>query len=73
MNLRFGLFLKKNKILYFKIKKEFFIFRNVYSGDRVMKEKKWLERKVLMGLEFYGKIFGIVGLGRIGKEVVFRM
>lgn len=52
---------------------EFFIFRNVYSGDRVMKEKKWLERKVLMGLEFYGKIFGIVGLGRIGKEVVFRM
>lgn len=38
-----------------------------------MKEKKWSERKALMGSELYGKTLGIVGLGRIGKEVALRM
>ena len=38
-----------------------------------MKEKKWSERKALMGCELYGKTLGIVGLGRIGKEVALRM
>lgn len=64
---------KKNKISYFKTIKEFSISRNVHSGDRAMKEKKWSERKALMGSELYGKTLGIVGLGRIGKEVALRM
>ncbi|XP_048753812.1 D-3-phosphoglycerate dehydrogenase-like [Ostrea edulis] len=49
------------------------VSRNVHSGDRAMKEKKWSERKALMGSELYGKTLGIVGLGRIGKEVALRM
>lgn len=50
-----------------------FFSRNVHNGDRAMKEKKWSERKALMGSELYGKTLGIVGLGRIGKEVALRM
>lgn len=49
------------------------VSRNVHNGDRAMKEKKWSERKALMGSELYGKTLGIVGLGRIGKEVALRM
>ncbi|XP_051998848.1 D-3-phosphoglycerate dehydrogenase-like [Xyrauchen texanus] len=37
-----------------------------------MKDGKW-DRKKFMGAELYGKVLGIVGLGRIGKEVATRM
>uniref|UniRef100_A0A3B4B8D1 D-isomer specific 2-hydroxyacid dehydrogenase NAD-binding domain-containing protein n=1 Tax=Periophthalmus magnuspinnatus TaxID=409849 RepID=A0A3B4B8D1_9GOBI len=37
-----------------------------------MKAGNW-DRKKFMGAELYGKVLGIVGLGRIGKEVASRM
>ncbi len=36
-----------------------------------MKEHKW-EKKALSGTELYGKTLGLIGLGRIGKEVAKR-
>ncbi|XP_062596009.1 D-3-phosphoglycerate dehydrogenase-like [Saccostrea cucullata] len=49
------------------------VARNIHNGDQAMKAKKWSERKALMGCELHGKTLGIVGLGRIGKEVALRM
>ena len=37
-----------------------------------MKEGKW-DRKKYMGMELEGKTLGIIGLGRIGREVAIRM
>jgi len=37
-----------------------------------MREEKW-DRKNLMGTEIDGKTLGIIGLGRVGQEVVKRM
>lgn len=37
-----------------------------------MKAGTW-DRKSFMGSELYGKTLGIIGLGRIGKEVALRM
>ncbi len=45
--------------------------RNVLQAHASMKEGKW-ERKKFMGREIYGKVLGIVGLGRIGREVAKR-
>jgi phosphoglycerate dehydrogenase-like enzyme len=36
-----------------------------------MKEHKW-EKKALSGTELYGKTLGLIGLGRIGREVARR-
>uniref|UniRef100_A0A667I3C1 D-isomer specific 2-hydroxyacid dehydrogenase NAD-binding domain-containing protein n=1 Tax=Lynx canadensis TaxID=61383 RepID=A0A667I3C1_LYNCA len=41
-------------------------------GTASMKDGKW-ERKKFMGTELNGKILGILGLGRIGREVATRM
>uniref|UniRef100_A0A8C7ZTA5 phosphoglycerate dehydrogenase n=1 Tax=Oryzias sinensis TaxID=183150 RepID=A0A8C7ZTA5_9TELE len=46
--------------------------RNVPQAVMSMKEGNW-DRKKFMGSELYGKVLGIVGLGRIGKEVATRM
>uniref|UniRef100_A0A8K9Y6A9 Phosphoglycerate dehydrogenase n=1 Tax=Oncorhynchus mykiss TaxID=8022 RepID=A0A8K9Y6A9_ONCMY len=46
--------------------------RNVPQAAMSMKAGNW-DRKKFMGTELYGKILGIVGLGRIGKEVATRM
>ncbi|XP_028821145.1 D-3-phosphoglycerate dehydrogenase-like [Denticeps clupeoides] len=46
--------------------------RNVAQADMSMKAGKW-DRKKFMGSELFGKVLGIVGLGRIGKEVATRM
>jgi D-3-phosphoglycerate dehydrogenase len=45
--------------------------RNLPQAYRSLKSKKW-ERKKFMGVEVYNKILGIIGLGRIGKEVAKR-
>jgi len=45
--------------------------RNISQAYRSLKEKRW-ERKRFMGTEVYGKILGVVGLGRIGSEVAKR-
>ncbi|MFA4991873.1 MAG: phosphoglycerate dehydrogenase [Candidatus Omnitrophota bacterium] len=45
--------------------------RNIPQADVSVKRGEW-ERKKFMGTEVYGKILGIVGLGRIGSEVAKR-
>lgn len=45
--------------------------RNIPQGDRSMKEGKW-ERKNLSGCELSEKVVGIIGLGKIGREVALR-
>lgn len=45
--------------------------RNIPQAEGSLKEGRW-ERKKFMGVELYGKMLGIVGLGRIGKEVAKR-
>ncbi|KAM7407470.1 hypothetical protein PAMA_003276 [Pampus argenteus] len=46
--------------------------RNVPQAVMSMKAGNW-DRKKFMGAELYGKVLGIIGLGRIGKEVASRM
>jgi D-3-phosphoglycerate dehydrogenase len=45
--------------------------RSVTVADAAMKRERW-EKKRLLGAELRGKTLGIVGLGRIGQEVVSR-
>jgi D-3-phosphoglycerate dehydrogenase len=42
--------------------------RNIPQADASTKRGEW-ERKKFMGVELYGKVLGIIGLGRIGTEV----
>uniref|UniRef100_A0A8C0HT46 D-3-phosphoglycerate dehydrogenase n=1 Tax=Balaenoptera musculus TaxID=9771 RepID=A0A8C0HT46_BALMU len=46
--------------------------RQIPQATASMKNGKW-ERKKFMGTELNGKILGILGLGRIGREVATRM
>ncbi|CAH1237907.1 PHGDH [Branchiostoma lanceolatum] len=46
--------------------------RQIPQAHMSMKEGRW-DRKKFMGNELYGKTLGIIGLGRIGKEVALRM
>jgi D-3-phosphoglycerate dehydrogenase len=45
--------------------------RNIPQADASMKSGKW-DRKKYTGVELYGKVLGVVGLGRVGKEVAMR-
>ncbi|XP_058394905.1 D-3-phosphoglycerate dehydrogenase [Diceros bicornis minor] len=46
--------------------------RQIPQATASMKDGKW-DRKKFMGTELNGKILGILGLGRIGREVATRM
>jgi len=46
--------------------------RHIPQGCASLKAEKW-DRAKLMGNELHGKTLAIVGLGRIGREVAFRM
>lgn len=45
--------------------------RNIPQGDKSMKEGKW-DRKSLSGSELSEKVLGVIGLGKIGREVCLR-
>ncbi|MCS7386417.1 MAG: D-2-hydroxyacid dehydrogenase [archaeon GB-1867-005] len=47
------------------------LYRKIAFCDRSMKEGKWVKRKAL-GFQLQGKTLGIIGLGRIGREVAAR-
>ncbi|XP_033230841.1 D-3-phosphoglycerate dehydrogenase [Belonocnema kinseyi] len=46
--------------------------RNVAQACQSLKEGRW-DRKLYSGFELYGKTLGIIGMGRIGREVAIRM
>lgn len=46
--------------------------RNIPQANASLKNKEW-KRSSFMGKEVYGKTLGIIGFGRIGKEVAKRM
>jgi phosphoglycerate dehydrogenase-like enzyme len=45
--------------------------RHIPSADASLKAGRW-DKKKLMGIGLYGKTLGIIGLGRIGREVAAR-
>jgi len=49
----------------------FAVARSIAQADATMKAGKW-ERKLLPGVELAGKRLGVVGFGRIGREVAAR-
>jgi D-3-phosphoglycerate dehydrogenase len=48
------------------------VARRTAEADASLRAGRWV-RKLLDGVELYGKTLGIVGLGRVGKEVARRM
>jgi D-3-phosphoglycerate dehydrogenase len=47
------------------------VARNIPQADASMKAEKW-DRKSFAGVEIHGKRIGVVGFGRIGREVAAR-
>ncbi len=43
--------------------------RHAVAYDQMVRQGRWGERSSLMGVEFYQKTLGVVGLGAIGKKV----
>lgn len=48
------------------------VARRIPEGDRSVRDGRWA-RNELDGLELHGKILGVVGFGRVGREVARRM
>ncbi len=48
------------------------LVRNVPRGDATMKAGEWAKKK-LKGVELFDKTLGVIGLGKIGREVIKRM
>jgi D-3-phosphoglycerate dehydrogenase len=48
------------------------VARRIAEADRSLREGRW-DRKALDGVELHGKTLGIVGFGRVGREVARRM
>jgi D-3-phosphoglycerate dehydrogenase len=46
--------------------------RNIPQADATMRQGEW-KRSKFMGSEIYGKTLGVVGLGKIGREVAKRL
>ncbi|MFQ5512763.1 MAG: hydroxyacid dehydrogenase, partial [Candidatus Krumholzibacteriia bacterium] len=46
--------------------------RRIPAADRSLREGRW-ERGAFKGIELYKKTLGIIGLGRVGREVARRM
>lgn len=46
--------------------------RRVPEADRSLRAERW-DRKTLKGVELSGKTLGVIGLGRVGREVATRM
>ncbi len=47
------------------------MFRNIPQANQSLRSGKW-DRKSYKGTELYGKVIGIIGLGKIGREVALR-
>lgn len=47
------------------------VMRKTHKAERSLREGKW-ERKSFVGNELYGKTLGLIGFGRIGREVAMR-
>lgn len=48
------------------------LVRSIPRADRTMKDGKW-DKKSITGQELFGKTLGVLGLGKIGREVAKRM
>jgi D-3-phosphoglycerate dehydrogenase len=46
--------------------------RRIPQADRSVRAEKW-ERSALKGIELEGKTLGVIGIGRVGREVARRM
>ncbi|HWX23574.1 MAG TPA: hydroxyacid dehydrogenase, partial [Vicinamibacteria bacterium] len=49
----------------------FAVARNIPQADAAIKAERW-DRKAFAGVELHGKRIGVLGLGRIGREVAQR-
>src|SRR3990170_4275435 len=49
----------------------FALARNIPQADASLRGGKW-EREKFIGVELYGKTAGIIGLGKVGREVATR-
>lgn len=47
--------------------------RRIAEGDRFVRAGKWLQGRMPLGRSFWGKRYGILGLGRIGQAVARRL
>jgi D-3-phosphoglycerate dehydrogenase len=49
----------------------FALSRHLYQGSSTMKDGRW-EKKSLAGTEVFGKVLGVIGYGKIGKQVAIK-